>query len=75
MRPLLIALSLLGLSACAASPASLGITGPGQRTVPTPGVAPGDSTDVVPGVSTTGTFYGPTNGGPQTGSSGFWGYN
>jgi len=75
MRLILFALSLLGLSACAANPGALGITGPGQHPVPAPGVAPGDSTDVIPGVSTTGTFYGPTNGGPQTGSSGFWGYN
>ena len=57
------------------SRAALGIFGPGQHAVLAPDVAPGDSTDVVPGVSTSGTFYGPTNGGPQTGSSGFWGYN
>lgn len=74
MRPFLITCCLLPLAACGTNPASLGITGPGQLAVPARS-APLDSGDPMPGVSTSGTFYGPTNGGPQTGSSGFWGYN
>lgn len=75
MRPLLLALSLLALAGCVSDPAKLGITGPGQLT-PTPRLnATDQGAETMPGVATMGTFYGPTNGGPQTGASGFWGYN
>ncbi|HVZ10107.1 hypothetical protein [Rhodopila sp.] len=73
MRLLLITVCLLGLAGCGTDPQALGITGPGQQT-PLGGTATFDQ-DRMPGVSTMGTFYGPTNAGPQTGSSGFWGYN
>jgi hypothetical protein len=74
MRPFLIACCLLGLAGCGKDPSAFGITGPGQLSVPAK-TAPLDSGDPMPGVTTTGTFYGPTNAGPQTGNSGFWGYN
>lgn len=78
MRPLLIACCLslsLSLGGCVSDPTRLGITGPGQLAPAPRASATDQGQDVMPGVATMGTFYGPTNGGPQTGSSGFWGYN
>jgi hypothetical protein len=70
----LVALSVLFvLAACSGDPRSYGITGPGTQAVTKPEPArTGDS--AMPGVPTTGTYYGPTTA-PVTGSSGFWGYN
>ena len=75
MPPLPLALCLLGLAACSMDPAALGITGPGQQVVAAPPSPSDQGQQTMPGVATTGTFYGPTNGGPKTGSSGFWNYN
>ncbi|MBS0641156.1 MAG: hypothetical protein U1E70_21285 [Acetobacteraceae bacterium] len=75
MRPLLIILSLCSLAGCATDPAKLGITGPGQAAPVRRANATDQGSEMMPGVATMGTFYGPTNGGPQTGASGFWGYN
>jgi len=75
MRPLLIACCCLALAGCVSDPSKLGITGPGQMVPPQRSSPADQGQDVMPGVSTMGTFYGPTNGGPQTGASGFWGYN
>jgi hypothetical protein len=79
MRTLLIACCCLApglsLGGCVSDPAKLGITGPGQQTPPPRASATDQGQDAMPGVTTMGTFYGPTNGGPQTGVSGFWGYN
>ncbi len=65
---------LVALAGCSGDPASYGITGPGvQTTTPGPAINEPDSSPT-PGVSTTGTFYGPTDR-PQSGPSGFFGYN
>jgi hypothetical protein len=72
MRKLTL-LALLALTACAADPRALGITGPGTAKPPEPQTGGADSAPV-PGAPATGTFYGPTNG-PTRGASGFWGYN
>ncbi len=75
MRTLPVLGLLFALAACSGDPRAFGITGPGTAQ-PAP-VAPAiESPDTAPtpGVSTTGTSYGPSNG-PTTGSSGFWGYN
>ena len=75
MRPLLIACCCLCLAGCVGDPSKLGITGPGQIVPPATPSPLDQGQDAMPGVSTMGTFYGPSNGGPQTGSSGYWGYN
>ena len=70
---------LLCLAACSGDPRSYGITGPGTNThtdAPSmPGTDPvaGDN-DTAPGVSTSGSSYGPTNG-PIRGRTGYYGYN
>lgn len=66
----------LSVAACSGGPQTWGITGPGGRPGPSAPASPEDArgTNAVPGVSTTGTFYGPNNG-PVTNSSGFYGYN
>ena len=75
MRRLLVLGLLLVLAACSGDPRSFGITGPGAPAVPKPDATQTrDDTNGMPGVPTTGTYYGPTSG-PVTGSSGFWGYN
>jgi hypothetical protein len=75
MRSLLVLGLLLVLAACSGDPRSFGITGPGAPAVPKPDATQTrDDTNGMPGVPTTGTYYGPTTG-PVTGSSGFWGYN
>ena len=75
MRPLLLTLCLLALAGCGTDPKALGITGPGQFTVPQPNPTLESGGNPIPGVATMGTFYGPTIGAPQSGTSGFWGYN
>jgi hypothetical protein len=75
MRSLLALGLLLILAACSGDPGSFGITGPGSPAATKPDPAQTrDDTNGMPGVPTSGTYYGPTNG-PVTGSSGFWGYN
>ncbi len=75
MRALWVVGSFLALTACSGDPRSYGITGPGSQ--PPPAAMPGptgDDTSAIPGVPTSGSYYGPSNG-PMTGGSGFWGYN
>lgn len=75
MRTILALISLLVLSACSGDPKSFGITGPGVQ--PVAPVVPSANTpdsSPTPGVTTSGSQYGPSYG-PTTGSSGFWGYN
>lgn len=76
MRAYLALGPILMLAACSGSPASYGITGPGTIATPVvpsiPRAAP--ETNGNPGVSTTGTFYGPDNG-PVSGPNGFYNYN
>ena len=74
MRALLALLCLMLLAGCSGDPRSFGITGPGTQ--PPPAVAPMDEPDTgpTPGVSTSGTSYGPSNR-PTSGGSGFFGYN
>jgi hypothetical protein len=74
MRNSVLLVVLIGLSACSADPKALGITGPGPQVVP---VAPNPANDVnsqSPGVSTSGSYYGPSIG-PIKSNSGFYGYN
>ncbi len=75
MRPLLLTCCLLALAGCGTDPKALGITGPGQLSVPQANPTFDSTGNPTPGVSTMGTFYGPTAGGPQSGTSGYWGYN
>ncbi len=75
MRALSALALLIVLTGCSGDPRSYGITGPG--TAPAPVIAsPAETPDAapMPGVSTTGSSYGP-NSRPNTGTSGFWGYN
>lgn len=75
MRVLVILALLIPVAACSSDPQSYGITGPGSQTSPTPAHAPaGDDTGAMPGVPTSGSYYGPSTR-PVTGGSGFWGYN
>jgi hypothetical protein len=74
MRALFALGFLIVLSACSGDPAKYGITGPGTQPVPVAKTAETPDSQPVPGVSTVGSSYGPSNG-PSTGSSGFWGYN
>ena len=78
MRFIRLALMLLPLAGCAASPQALGITGPQgsadqTATPPTAGTPPVDPLDN-PDILQSGTRYGPSYT-PSRGSSGFWGYN
>jgi hypothetical protein len=78
MRSIRLALMLLPLAGCAASPQALGITGPQGSTdktaaTPSPATPQADPLDN-PNLMQSGTRYGPTYT-PSTGSSGFWGYN
>jgi hypothetical protein len=74
MRPLLLLGFLIVLTACSGDPAKYGITGPGTQPVPVAKAADSPDGQPVPGVTTMGSSYGPSNG-PSSGSSGFWGYN
>jgi uncharacterized lipoprotein YajG len=74
MRIPVLLIASLGLAACSADPKSLGITGPGPQIVPAPPSADMDSGTGTPGVSTTGSYYGPSVG-PIKSNSGFYGYN
>jgi len=69
--PLAVLLSL-AVAACAESPGSLGITGPGNNSAA--GTSP--NTDPVdnPNALQSGGRYGPSYG-PTTGAGHFWGYN
>jgi hypothetical protein len=73
---MIIALGLLiALAGCSGNPAEYGITGPGVT--PLPPVAKASETpdtSPTPGVVTTGTSFGPSNGSVK-GASGFWGFN
>jgi multidrug efflux pump subunit AcrA (membrane-fusion protein) len=66
---------LIVLAGCSGGPAAYGITGP-AATQPVVAAQPAETPDTapVPGVSTSGTSFGPSTG-PATGNSGFWGYN
>jgi hypothetical protein len=71
----LIALGLLTvLAACSGDPRDYGITGPGPPPAKVVHHEDEPDTSPTPGVTTTGTSYGPSTG-PVTGTSGFWGYN
>ena len=76
MRSMVAIGFLLIVAGCSGGPGAYGITGPGQQPLPAGPALPGTVPDTYtpPGVSTTGTFYGPTNG-PTAGSSGYYGYN
>lgn len=73
MRAILTLGCLIALSACSGDPKSFGITGPGPQGTPSGPVfqVPGETS---PGVSTSGSYYGPSNG-PVKSNSGFFGYN
>ncbi len=75
MRAVLAIFLLIGLTACSGDPRSYGITGPGAQppAAPSAEIAPEEASPV-PGVSNSGTSYGPATQ-PTTGGSGFWGYN
>jgi hypothetical protein len=74
MRSLVVLGLFLVLAACSGDPRSFGITGPGPQAAPAVAAPTDSDTNAAPGVPTSGSYYGPTNG-PVTGSSGFWGYN
>jgi hypothetical protein len=75
MRIVLILGLALVLAACSGDPRSYGITGPGPQLAPAPVAEPtGQDINTVPGVPTSGSYYGPSTG-PTSGSTGFWGYN
>jgi hypothetical protein len=65
-------LAVLALGACDATPASLGITGPGPPPSPPPAID--DSTILNPGVPDPGNSYGPSVG-PSPSSGRFFNYN
>nr|WP_294502526.1 hypothetical protein [uncultured Rhodopila sp.] len=74
MRNVVLIIALIGLTACSADPKALGITGPGPQAAP---VAPSTNEDTgnpIPGVSTSGSYYGPSIG-PIQSNTGFYGYN
>jgi len=73
MRALLALGFLIALSACSDDPHSYGITGPSSQGAASTSPADNDVTST-PGVPTSGSLYGPSNGA-VTGASGFWGYN
>jgi len=75
MRTILAFGLLIVLAGCSGGPAAYGITGPGSQPVAVV-VPPAETPDTAPtpGVTTTGTSFGPSNR-PTTGTSGFWGYN
>ncbi len=77
-RALLLA-GLFGLGACSASPASLGITGPGTAPPPSFKAAPVNDDAVVgqPGLPNTGSAYTPstTPAGDAAKPGSFYGYN
>jgi hypothetical protein len=64
---------MLFLASCSGDPRSYGITGPGTQPAPVTAPAGAEATPS-PGVSTSGTSFGPSSS-PTTGTSGFWGYN
>jgi hypothetical protein len=74
MRSVAVFGLVLLVAACSGDPRSYGITGPGTQPAPVAPSGPVPDTAPIPGVSTTGSSFGPTNA-PSTGSSGFWGYN
>lgn len=74
MRISVLLIALIGLAACSADPKALGITGPGPQAAPTPPSEDTDSGLGSPGVSTSGSYYGPSVG-PIKSNSGFYGYN
>jgi hypothetical protein len=67
MMRLLPLLAVLTAAGCNASPASLGITGPGAPPKPPPAID--DSTILAPGIPDPGSTYGPSVG-PTPSSSG-----
>ncbi|HEY0425724.1 MAG TPA: hypothetical protein VGC82_20575 [Rhodopila sp.] len=74
MRAMIVLGLLVLLTACSGDPASYGITGPGIQKLPVGPAADTPDSSPTPGISTTGSSYGPSNR-PTTGGSGFWGYN
>ena len=74
MHKFVLFIALLGLSGCSADPKALGITGPGPQAVPVVRDPGQDADSPMPGVSTSGSQYGPSIG-PINSNSGFFGYN
>jgi hypothetical protein len=74
MAMLLFAMLVVALASagCGATPASLGITGPGAP--PPPPAAPDDSTISSPGIPDPGASYGPSIG-PIPSSGRYFNYN
>jgi hypothetical protein len=70
MRYMIFSL-LLGLAACSADPASLGITG---APIAAPPADPGVTQTDIPGAAQTGTQLAPSLPS-NTGAGKFWGYN
>ena len=75
MRLFRLALMLLPLAGCAATPQALGITGP-QGNTETPAADQSPPSDPLdnPDIMQSGTRYGPSYA-PSTGGGKFWGYN
>jgi len=74
MRAVLAFGLLMLLVACSGDPQSYGITGPGPQPAPVVVPADTDTSNPIPGVPTSGSYYGPSNGPiPSTGR--FFGYN
>jgi hypothetical protein len=74
MRVVLVLGFLSLLAACSGDPKSYGITGPGPQAAPVAPAVDQEQSNPVPGVSTSGSYYGPSNG-PIKSNSGFFGYN
>ena len=74
MRTLMTLGMLIALAACSGDPRAYGITGPGSQPAPAAPSVDTPDASTAPGVTTSGTSYGPSSR-PTTGASGFWGYN
>jgi hypothetical protein len=80
MRSAVLLAGLLGLTACSATPASFGITGPGTappQTFKQPPPDDSDATVPVPGLPNTGSVYSPSSlpAGDAAKPGNFYGYN
>jgi hypothetical protein len=71
MKRMLLALIMLSLAGCDATPASLGLTGPAP---PPPAPKVDDSTIMAPGIPDPGNGYGPSIGTPPSPGS-YYNYN
>ena len=76
---MIVAAGLLGVTACSATPASLGITGPGTAAPPTFKAAQPDDDAVppLPGLPSSGSPYTPSPipAGDSAKPGSFYGYN